>query len=38
MAEKNHKKKSDESWARAEARRAITKFLEYYREYTGREP
>jgi hypothetical protein len=38
MAEKNHKKKSDESWARAEARRAILKVIEAYREYTGREP
>jgi len=36
MAEKKEKKELD--WARAEARRAILKVIEAYREYTGREP
>jgi len=38
MMQREKKVDIKDDWARREARRAITKFLEYYREYTGREP
>ena len=41
MPGKNREEKKvdvKDDWARAEARRAITKYLRYLEEYTGREP